>query len=179
MAIVLEANYAKKLGLPNFSSHQYSVTIRTELTDLTQVEEASTRLYGILQDAVDREIQHVGFMPDASTYGMNNGNGHHTNGNGNGHSGNGTSNGNNGNGHRPTDGWVCTEGQQKLILQLVHDHRLDKADIETMAQQLFGLGVKEMNKMQASNLIDDLLEKVGKKISRSRPRWQNREGARA
>ena len=31
MAIVLEANYAKKLGLPNFSSHQYSVTIRTEL----------------------------------------------------------------------------------------------------------------------------------------------------
>ena len=71
MAIVLEANYAKKLGLPNFSSHQYSVTIRTELTDLTQVEEASARLYGLLQDAVDREIQHVGFMPDASTYGMN------------------------------------------------------------------------------------------------------------
>src|SRR5277367_2323897 len=73
MAIVLEANYAKKLGLPNFSSHQYSVTIRTELTDLTQIEEASTRLYGLLQDAVDREIQHVGFIPDASTYGMNNG----------------------------------------------------------------------------------------------------------
>jgi len=171
MAIVLEANYAKKLGLPNFSSHQYSVTIRTELTDLTQVEEASTRLYGILQDAVDREIQHVGFMPDASTYGMNNGNGHPSNGNGNG----------NGNGHRPpaADGWACTEGQQKLILQLVHDHRLDKGEIETMAQQLFGIGVKELNKMQASNLIDDLLEKVGKKSSRGRPRWQNREGARA
>lgn len=28
MAIVLEANYAKKLGLPNYSSHQYSVTNR-------------------------------------------------------------------------------------------------------------------------------------------------------
>ena len=38
MAITLEANYAKKLGLPNFSSHQYFVTIRTELTDLSQVE---------------------------------------------------------------------------------------------------------------------------------------------
>lgn len=175
MAIVLEANYAKKLGLPNFSSHQYSVTIRTELTDLTQVEEASARLYGLLQDAVDREIQRVGFMPDASTYGMNNGNGHPSNGNGNGHPGNGS----NGNGHRSADGWACTEGQQKLILQLVHDHQLDKAEIESMAQQLFGLGVKELNKMQASNLIDDLLEKVGKKSSRSRPRWQNREGARA
>jgi hypothetical protein len=177
MAIVLEANYAKKLGLPNFSSHQYSVTIRTELTDLTQVEEASTHLYGILQDAVDREIQHVGYMPDASTYGMKpsqNGNGHSRNGNG--HQGNGS----NGNGHRSTaDGWACTEGQQKLILQLVHDHKLDKADIETMAQQLFGLGVKELNKMQASNLIDDLLEKVGKKSNdRGRSRWQNREGAR-
>src|SRR5579862_6110686 len=127
MAIVFEANYSKKLGLPNFSSHQYSVTIRTELTDLTQVEEASTRLYGILQDAVDREIQHVGFMPDASTYGMNNGantgngNGHPRNGNGDGNPRNGS------NGHRlPADGWACTEGQQKLILQLVHDHQLDK-----------------------------------------------------
>lgn len=177
MAITLEANYAKKLGLPNFSSHQYSVTIRTELTDLTQVEEASTRLYGLLQAAVDREIQHVGFMPDASTYGMNNRNGH-----GNGHPSNGATNGGNGNGngHRPpaTDGWACTEGQQKLILQLVHDHQLDKADIETMAQQLFGLGVKELNKMQASNLIDELLEKVGKKGNNRRPRWTNREGAR-
>jgi hypothetical protein len=34
MALVLEANYAKKLGLPGYSSHQYSVSIRTELTDL-------------------------------------------------------------------------------------------------------------------------------------------------
>ena len=177
MAIVLEANYAKKLGLPNFSSHQYSVTIRTELTDLTQVEAESARLYALLQDAVDREIQEVGFMPDASRYGMNNGpaNGHPSNGNGSGHP-------NNGQGRHPApaaDGWACTEGLQKLILQLVHDHQLDKADIETMAQQLFGIGVKELNKMQASNLIDDLLEKVGKKSSRGRPRWQSREGARA
>jgi hypothetical protein len=85
MAIVLEANYAKKLGLPNFSSHQYSVTIRTELTDLAQVEAESARLYALLQDAVDREIQEVGFMPDASTYGMNGpANGAHDQTNGNG-----------------------------------------------------------------------------------------------
>src|SRR6187402_1899830 len=61
MAITLEANYAKKLGLPNYSSHQYSVTIRTELTDLSQIQAESARLYGMMQDAVDREIQHVGF----------------------------------------------------------------------------------------------------------------------
>ncbi len=181
MAIVLEANYAKKLGLPNYSSHQYCVTIRTELTDLSQVAEESGRLYRLLQDAVDREIQQVGYMPDASTYGMKpsqNGNGHpNSTSNGNGHpsSGNGMTNGQARNG----DAWACTEGQQKLILQLVHDHRLDKADIEAMAQQLFGCGVKELNKMQASNLIDELLEKVGKKSTSRRPRWQSREGARA
>lgn len=44
MAITLQANYAKKLGPPNFSSHQYSVTIRIELTDLGQVEAESARL---------------------------------------------------------------------------------------------------------------------------------------
>jgi hypothetical protein len=91
MAIVLEANYAKKLGLPNYSSHQYSVTIRTELTDLSQVEAESAKLYRTLQDAVDREIQAVGFMPDATTYGMHReparngaGDNHHAR-NGNGH----------------------------------------------------------------------------------------------
>jgi len=179
MAIVLEANYAKKLGLPNFSSHQYSVTIRTELTDLSQVETESARLYALLQDAVDREIQEVGFMPDATRYGMNNcandvaTANRHVNGTGNGHP---PANGKNGShlGPPQSESWKCTEGQRKLILQLVHDHRLDKNEIETMAQQMFGIGVKELNKMQASNLIDDLLEKVGKK-PRGRPRWQKRE----
>jgi hypothetical protein len=34
--------------------------------------------------------------------------------------------------------------------------------VEAMAQQLFGCGVTAMDKMQASQLIEDLLEKVGK-----------------
>ena len=171
MAIVLEANYAKKLGLPNYSSHQYSVTIRTELTDLAQVEEASTRLYGLLQDAVDREIQKVGFMPDVSTYGMKpgqngNGNGHHADaGNGNGAS-------------RPNDGWNCTEGQKGFIQRIVSENGLDKSDVEQMAQDLFGLGVKQLDKMQASQLIEDLLEKHGK-TGGGRRQWNRRPPARA
>ena len=67
MAIVLEANYAKKLGLPGFSSHQYSVSIRAELTDLSLIEQESARLYSLLQEAVDQSIQQVGFMPDPAT----------------------------------------------------------------------------------------------------------------
>jgi len=173
MAVILSMTYQKKLGLPNFSSHSCSVSLTVEIPDASAAAQESQKLYQLLQSAVDEEIQKVGWMPDATIYGMNNG----ANGaNGNGHRPAGQSNGGNGRA-APSDGWNCTEGQQKLILQLVHDHQLDKNDIETMAQQLFGLGVKELNKMQASNLIDDLLEKVGKKTSR-RPRWQNRQGAR-
>lgn len=63
MAIILEASYSKKLGLPHFSSHSYVVSIRTELTDVAQVPEESSRLYRLLQDTVDHDIQQVGFIP--------------------------------------------------------------------------------------------------------------------
>jgi hypothetical protein len=137
MAIVLEANYAKKLGLPNYSSHQYCVTIRTELTDRSQVEAESAKLYRLLQDAVDREIQEVGFMPDASRYGMNNGSNEPANGggqpgNGNGHPGNGST------GRRSipaSDGWNCTEGQKSFILRIINEAKLEKTEVEAMAQQ--------------------------------------------
>ena len=182
MAIVLEANYAKKLGLPNFSSHQYSVTIRTELTDLTQVEAESTRLYGLLQEAVDREIQEVGFMPDASRYGMNPGatngtaNGHGHSSNGNGHPSSDT------NGRRSVpagDGWNCTEGQKGFVLRIINESKLDKQEVEAMAQQLFGLGVKELDKLQTSQLIEELLEKTGRKTNGRRSPWQGRQPARS
>ena len=195
MAITLEANYAKKLGLPNYSSHQYCVTIRTELTDLSQVAEESARLYRVLQDAVDREIQEVGFMPDASTYGMHpsqngngsnghpgNGNGHPRNGNGQSGNGNGSYGAANGTRRAPipaSDGWNCTEGQKGFILRIINEAKLEKPEVEAMAQQLFGAGVKDLDKLQASQLIEELLEKTGKKTNGRRSPWQGRQPARA
>jgi len=32
--ITLEANYSKKIGLPGYSLHQFSVTLKSELTDV-------------------------------------------------------------------------------------------------------------------------------------------------
>ena len=189
MAITLEANYAKKLGLPNYSSHQYCVTIRTELTDLSQVAEESARLYRLLQDAVDHEIQEVGFMPDASRYGMNNGspvptNGHPGNGNGQHTNGNGNGSYGSANGTRrapipASDGWNCTEGQKGFILRIINEAKLEKPEVEAIAQQLFGAGVKELDKLQASQLIEELLEKTGKKTNDRRSPWQGRQPARA
>jgi len=178
MAIVLEANYAKKLGLPNYSSHQYSVTIRTELTDLSQVEAESARLYRTLQDAVDHEIQEVGFMPDASRYGMNNGNGESRNGNGS-HAPAPATNGSHARRPAPaSDGWNCTEGQKGFVLRIINESKLDKQEVEALAQQLFGAGVKELDKLQSSQLIEELLEKTGRKTNGRRSPWQGRSSAR-
>ncbi|WP_395733478.1 hypothetical protein [Prosthecobacter sp.] len=42
---------------------------------------------------------------------------------------------------------------------------------EDLSQQLFGIGVKQLNKMQASQLIEDLLVMTGKPATRQ-TRWQ-------
>ena len=62
--------YSKKLGLPNYSSHSCSVSLTVEIPDASVAAQESTKLYALLQTAVDNEIQQVGYMPDASTYGM-------------------------------------------------------------------------------------------------------------
>ena len=59
-----------------------SVSLTVEIPDASVAAQESTKLYQLLQTAVDGEIQTVGYMPDASTYGMK----PSQNGNGNGHS---------------------------------------------------------------------------------------------
>ena len=146
MAIKLTANYAKKLGLPGYSSHQFNVSVETELTDLGQVQGESTRLYSLLQDAVDREIQTTGFVPPDG-YGMEE------------------------NGNAPVPAfprpaangrWECSDKQKELILKLVAENGLAKDNVEDLAVERFGVGVRELNRLQASGLIEELLESSGK-----------------
>jgi len=160
--ITLEANYSKKIGLPGYSSHQFSVTLRTEITDLSKVHDESARLYQELQKAVDTSIQEVGFLPGE------NGNGKHTNGS------NSPSNGN-GQHTNGKDVWGCSDKQRDLIVKIVDEHKLDKADIEKLAQERFSKGVKALNKLEASGLIDELLEKHGGKQN-GRSRFQKAGG---
>lgn len=164
MAIKLEATYSKKLGLPNYSSHCYVVSLSTELTDLSQVETESARLYALIQHTVDRELQETGFVPDGSGP-VANGNGNSKRPNANGSNGHKSPSPDNHNGHHEDDegGWACSDKQRDLILRIVRENHLDKNEVEAMAQQLFAVGVKECDKLQASQLIEDLLEKVGGK----------------
>ncbi len=174
MAIKLSANYSKKLGLPQYSSHSFSASIETELSDINQAEAEIARLYGLLQQSVDQEIQHPGFVPEGN--GSNGSNGNHAPHNGRTYP-------INGNGHRApakpaADRWNCTEGQRGYILRIINENQLQKQEVEDLSQQLFGTGVKELNKMQASQLIEDLLVKVGKPPPRQ-TRWQQRPTAQA
>ena len=154
MALILEGNYSKKLGLPGYSSHQFSLTLKTEITDITQVPAEAARLYRLLQDGVDTSIQDIGYLPEANTNG--NGTAHPRNGNGNGHS-----TPRNGNGHG--DAWNCTPKQQALILKIVEEVQLDKQDVERLAMNRFGKGVQQLDKLEASGLIEELFVQYPRK----------------
>jgi hypothetical protein len=95
MPLILEGNYSKKIGLPHYSSHQFMMTLRTEITDLGTVQAESDRLYDILQTAVDASLQKVGYLPSPAA----------KNGNGSG------------NGNSP-DRWQCSDKQRDLILKI-------------------------------------------------------------
>ncbi|MEI8287895.1 MAG: hypothetical protein WCH99_00365 [Verrucomicrobiota bacterium] len=158
--ITLEANYSKKIGLPGYSSHQFSVTLKSELADVSQAEQESARLYDVLQQSVDSNIQQIGYLPGTNS----NGNGHtNGNGNGNGH-------------HKPQDDkWACSDKQKELILKITDENKLDKAKVDQLAQDRFGKGVKALNKLEASGLIEELLEQTGQ----SKPRGQRFQKAGA
>ncbi len=184
MAIILEAAYSKKLGLPNYSSHSYVVSIRTELGDITQVQEESSKLYAMLQEAVDKEIREVGFMPDATQYGMNNGGSSHgdRNGNGNGHGHENGSVGNGGHASRGSqprgDSSGISERQLDLINRIVRESNANKTEIDNLCVEMFGGGVRTMNRMQASNFIDELFVRFPRRNGSARAN-PPREPARA
>ncbi|MFR1319787.1 MAG: hypothetical protein ACLSCR_05700 [Akkermansia sp.] len=46
MAIKLIANYSKRLGLPGYSSHQFEVSIETEIPHTSELASETERLYG-------------------------------------------------------------------------------------------------------------------------------------
>lgn len=154
MAIKLVANYSKRLGLPGYSSHQFSVSVETELRDLTEADTEMANLYHQLQRNVDAQIQETGFVP-SEAYGSQST-------------------------HRQTppqntqpqyqeqrepdhNGWSCSDKQQQFIHRLMKENNLTSTVIDDLAHQRFGRPAQRLNKMQASGLIDALLDQYGTK----------------
>ncbi len=175
MAIKLIANYSKRLGLPGYSSHQFSVSVETELSASDDIAAESTRLYHLLQSNVDEQMLKTGFVPPG-TYGMEESNSSDVQNDG--------TNGPNGTTVTHIHGngrWRCSDKQKDLILKLVDEHSLDKNEVDHLARQRFGKGVKQLNKMEASGLIDELLDTYGGNHNNTNRRnnsaYQNGRGA--
>ena len=65
---------------------------------------------------------------------------------------------------------VFTPAQKReLIEKVITEHRLNTGDVDGLAQQRFGVGLAQLNKLQASGLIDELLDTYA-----SRPRGGRR-----
>jgi hypothetical protein len=154
MAIKLIANYSKRLGLPGYSSHQFSVSVETELMTTDDVAAESERLYQRLQTTVDEQMLHTGFVPP-STYGMD------PPAESNPHADTAPANVTQVANWQRGPAWKCSDKQKDLILKLVEEHQLDKADVEALAVERFGKGVRLLNKVEASGLIDELLDTHG------------------
>jgi hypothetical protein len=148
MAVFIKATYVKKLGLPQYSSHQYSVEVNAELTDLAQLPQASADLYGRLQAAVDAQIVNPGYIPGDTTAPSP-------------APTRPAAPASSGTGGGEDEPWKCSDKQRDLILKIVDEHQLDKAEVDALARQRFGAGVKQLNKLQASGLIDELIETHG------------------
>jgi hypothetical protein len=167
MAIVLTANYSKKVGLPEYSSHQYCLTLQTEVAELSQVATESARLHAILQSSVDHELQSVGYLPGkANRNGQNKGNGVPPRNDRNGHPGQQ-------NGNASQEIWNCSAKQKQYILDLVEQHQLDKNKVEVLAQERFGKSVRGLNKLEASGLIEELKEQIANNPNSRKPSRAN------
>lgn len=148
MGIQIEASYSKKLGLPNFSSHSFMITVRAEVSSLRRLESESSRLYRLLQESVDRQVKEVGFLPDGTTYGMlqpakpvNGSVAEPAN-------------------SKPVSGangaWHCSDKQRGFIERTAKRMRLSAGDLDHVANDLFKLPASQLDKRQASRLIDEL-----------------------
>ena len=157
MAVKIIANYSKRLGLPGYSSHQFSVSVEKELASSDNVSTEAATLYHTLQKAVDQEMQNTGFVPDTD-YGsadqaaklatlkqtpaiaddLTQ--------------------------DRP---WKASDKQRDLVFKIVDNSGIEIEVVEAISDEMFGHGdLAELNKIQMSGLIDELLSRYGKRERR-------------
>lgn len=138
MAVNIELTYGKKLGLPEYSSHNFSVSLKAEVARLEDVPGEVDRVYQILQTSVDGQIVNAGFVPGANAKPVSAGNG------------------------GDTKAWKCSDKQRDLVLKIIRENGIDRAEVEQLAVSRFGHGLTQLNKLEASGLIDELLGKTGR-----------------
>lgn len=146
--IQIEASYSKKLGLPNFSSHAFMVSVRAEVRSLRQLQSESKRLYALLQSSVDDQVKAVGFLPTGN-YGMITD----------------APKPANGSAAQPAirvaesgDAWRCSDKQRAFIEKIAKREKFTPAELDDIAQHSCGAPARQLDKRRASKFIDELLK---------------------
>ena len=142
MAIILKASYSIGLTRTGPSSHQFSLSVRTKVADLTQVETECTRLYTVLQSSVDNATRNHVSVPQ------------NPNVNGHWHPRRIPSLQE----HPARETWACSRKQSKLIRRFMAKCNLDWSVIERIALERFGKTLRTLNQPQARELIRALHE---------------------
>ncbi len=141
MATVLKATYTTGLTQAGLSDHRFSLSLRTKVADLTQVETECARLYAVLQASMENVLQNHGSLP------LNlNGHGERRH----------IIRSLRGDQNRST--WACSRKQRKLLRRFIAKCNLDWSFIERAAQERFAKPVQALNQSQARELIRVLHE---------------------
>ena len=148
MALTITATVSKKVGKPNYGSEGFTLTVQSEVSNMDQVQEESHRLYLLLNDSVNQELsgsttepapkngEWPKLIPSTTT--------------------------------TPTSrAWRASDKQRDLILKIIDENEVDRGDVESLSLEMFSnSNLQELNRLQASGLIDELLQRYGKKSTR-------------
>ena len=138
MAILLQFDYGKKLGLPNYSSHNFGVSMKAEVSDPEDIPQEAERAYRILQQAVDKQMENPGFLPSPRQENQDQTN------------------------ETDPQKWNCTEKQRGLILKILSQNDLPESEVEQVAQEITGRPMSDLQKGQASLVVGEVLDRWGK-----------------
>ncbi len=145
----IQATYQKRLGLPGYSSHAYTVSVTAEISSLRKLQSENERLYRLLQSSVDEQLKTFGFVPEHA-YGMSGAPPKTVNGSS----------------AKPApkplpddpNAWACSDKQRAFIEKVANREKFTPTDLDGIAQNVCQLPVRQLDKRQASRFIDELLK---------------------
>jgi hypothetical protein len=143
MPVIITACVSKKVGQANYGSAGFSLTVQSEVTNLDKVQEESHRLYNLLNDSVNAELNgdtKQGKREEWPTMVRNS---------------------------APKDQeWRCSPAQKLLIEKIANENDV-MSEVESLADEMFSSPLPQLNKMQASSLLQEVIARWGKKPARS------------
>ena len=150
MPVIITACVSKKVGQANYGSAGYSLTVQSEVSNLDQVQEESHRLYNLLNESVNAELNGQNEPEKKAEWPVLQ--------------------------RKPVSAvWKASDKQRDLILKVITENGADRGDVESLALEMFGTSnLPELNRLQASGLIDELLTRYGNRKGSSNGRFNGR-----